>query len=254
MAHVMAASDAKPTSAHPSVPSDKEERPDLERRAELKMALGAVMLAPIGVAVAKSAVTKSVAHASGLGGNQYIIPPAFTQDPQGAPPGAIWYRSDLGKHRYVNGATGTIEDVEETTTGTVTDTDTLAGLADVNLTSPQGQQYLQYDATSGKWINQSFPSVPPSTVAGTTAGTITIREEIDVINSVKKIMLVFNGYENDTANSQTINFPVALVSTSNPILLSNISGLTFNVTLTGITIIAPNSTNTFTGVVEVIGQ
>jgi hypothetical protein len=55
----------------------------------------------------------------------------------------------------------------------------------------------------------------------------------------------FNGYENDTATSQVITFPVAY--TFPPVVISSVPGLTITVTSTNMTIVAPNNTTLYTG-------
>ena len=51
---------------------------------------------------------------------------------------------------------------------------TLAGLSDVDITSPSDGQILQYDATSQKWINESGTVIPSKTVTVYSAASDTL--------------------------------------------------------------------------------
>ena len=89
-----------------------------------------------------------------------------------------------------------------------------------------------------------------SSTAGTTAGTVNM-DVIEYTPLFKKIMITFNGYENDTTTDQTILYPL-------PFTVNFGQGLTtVSLTLTlesnGITITAPNSTNTYSGFVIIQG-
>ncbi len=56
----------------------------------------------------------------------------------------------------------------------------LSSASDVNIASPANNQGLIYDSTSGKWVNQTLPSAPVTSVAGKT-GAVTLVEG-DVAN------------------------------------------------------------------------
>jgi len=88
------------------------------------------------------------------------------------------------------------------------------------------------------------------TLAGTTAGNVYYTQ--NQVGVQKKVVLNFDGYENNTATSQVITFPVPF--TYLPIATSNINGLEFTITLTQITITAPNSTTVFNGAIIIDGQ
>jgi len=93
---------------------------------------------------------------------------------------------------------------------------------------------------------------PPSTASltGTTAGSITYIQ-VNSLSTYKKVLLYANGYENDTTTNQSITYPVAF-STVAAVTFNN-TGLTVSTSLTALTITAPNSTTTYTGVIVVEG-
>ncbi len=93
-------------------------------------------------------------------------------------------------------------------------------------------------------------NVSQSSLAGTTAGTVTYSEPF-VGSSYKKVILYFNGYENDTTTAQSITFPTAF-STINTITFNN-TGLSFTLSTTTLTITAPNNTSLYTGLVIIEG-
>ena len=97
-------------------------------------------------------------------------------------------------------------------------------------------------------ISAVYPT--KTTVNGTTAGTVTV-DAVHYATNYKKYIITFSGYENDTTTNQTINFPVAFSSYA--VITGNNTGLTVSATTTGITITAPNSTATFSGIVIVEG-
>jgi len=89
-----------------------------------------------------------------------------------------------------------------------------------------------------------------STTNGTTAGTVQMTA-VEYRTEYKKYVITFSGYENDTTTNQTINFPLPFSSYA--VITGNNTGLTVSTTTTGITITAPNSTATFSGIVIVEG-
>jgi len=93
---------------------------------------------------------------------------------------------------------------------------------------------------------------PPSTASltGTTAGSITYIQ-VNSLSTYKKVLMYANGYENDTTTNQSITYPVAF-STVAAVTFNN-TGLTVSTSLTALTITAPNSTTTYTGVIVVEG-
>jgi len=93
---------------------------------------------------------------------------------------------------------------------------------------------------------------PPSTASltGTTAGSITYIQ-VNSLSTYKKVLMYANGYENDTTTNQSITYPVAF-STVAAVTFNN-TGLTVSTSLTALTITAPNTTTTYTGVIVVEG-
>ena len=93
-----------------------------------------------------------------------------------------------------------------------------------------------------------------TTTNGTTAGTVTYSLVKWDVN-YKKIMYIFNGYENDTSTNQTITLTTSLISITSLNITTNTTGLTITVdSTTGeLTITAPDSTTTYSGIVIVEG-
>ena len=89
-----------------------------------------------------------------------------------------------------------------------------------------------------------------TSTSGTTAGTV-INKLVAYSPQYKKLILYVNAYENDSTTNQTIDFPIAFASYAGASL--NTTGLTIAVATTGITITAPDSTTTYTGIVIVEG-
>jgi len=89
-----------------------------------------------------------------------------------------------------------------------------------------------------------------TTLAGTTAGSIVYSMPFQG-SSYKKFIAYANGYENDTTTAQSITFPVAFSSVAG--ITYNSTGLTLTNSLTALTISAPNSTTTYTGMIIVEG-
>jgi len=89
-----------------------------------------------------------------------------------------------------------------------------------------------------------------TTTNGTTAGTVAMQFE-KYGNLYKKLIIQFSGYENDTTTNQTINFPLPFSTSA--VITGNNTGLTISTTTSGITITAPNSTATYSGIVIVEG-
>ena len=88
------------------------------------------------------------------------------------------------------------------------------------------------------------------TTAGTTAGTINQIQYLHT-NYYSKYIFVINGYENDTTTNQTIDFFTGFNSFAG--ITANTTGLTILTTTSGITITAPDSTTTYSGIVIIEG-
>ncbi len=108
-------------------------------------------------------------------------------------------------------------------------------------------------APSWTWYTEDTPvtvSLPSSSTAGTTAGTVAMQAS-EYTPQHKKYVITLSGYENDTTTNQTINFPQPF--TNYAVISANNTGLTVSATTTGITITSPNSTTTYSGIVIVEG-
>ena len=112
--------------------------------------------------------------------------------------------------------------------------------------------YIQIANVSGYDANLHLTGITnfTSSTAGTTAGTVN-QTLLDYRSSYKKIILAFNGYENDTTTNQTIDFLLAFSSYA--VITGNNTGLTISATTSGITITAPDSTTTYSGIVIIEG-
>lgn len=82
---------------------------------------------------------------------------------------------------------------------------TLAGLTDVNLTSPTNNQILKYDSASGKWIN--------GTGGGGGASALTDLSDVDISNLVNNQILKYNSetqkWENRNINTYSTSEKIA---------------------------------------------
>ena len=89
---------------------------------------------------------------------------------------------------------------------------------------------------------------PLISMSGPTAGNVFWQQPGRDPN---RFLAYFDGYENDTTTNQTITFPTAYTYT--PTVSTNSTGLTVSASTTELTITSPNSTTTYSGVVEVVG-
>ena len=103
------------------------------------------------------------------------------------------------------------------------------------------------DAATADGFN---PSVTVNSLAGTTAGTVSYVQPF-AGSGYKKVLLWFDGYENDTTTAQTITYPTAFATAAG--VTGNTSGLTLSTSLTTLTITAPDATTTYTGFAEAEG-
>jgi len=94
------------------------------------------------------------------------------------------------------------------------------------------------------------PAVSSGSLSGTTAGTVTYFEPF-AGSAYKKVVLYFSGYENDTTTNQTITYPTAFSAVA--AITFNNTGLTLSTSTTTLTITAPDSTTTYTGLAVVEG-
>ena len=149
------------------------------------------------------------------------------------------------------------------------------GVADYYLPIPINAVMLNNVDTSGNIVNQytgdianklkvhiltgvqllnklsgDSPIAPDWINNGTTAGTIN-GQIVEWTQNYKKILIYFDGYENDTTTNQTIDFPNPF-NVANAITFNG-TGLTISATTSGITITAPDSTTTYSGIVIIEG-
>ena len=90
-----------------------------------------------------------------------------------------------------------------------------------------------------------------TTTAGTTAGTVDDYQKISIEGSIISDLYNFAGYENDTTTNQTIAFKTPYTTFNG--IVANTTGLTIAVSLTGITITAPDVTTTYSGILLIQG-
>jgi len=153
-----------------------------------------------------------------------------------------------GLYAYVANHGSNTVSVINTSTNTVVDTITVGG-------KPYGVTITPYFYTatgiapylSGFKVNTATPQ---STLSGTTAGSITYSMPF-ADGSYKKFIAYANGYENDTTTVQSITFPVAFSTVAG--ITYNSTGLNLTNSLTALTITAPDSTTTYTGMIVVEG-
>lgn len=103
------------------------------------------------------------------------------------------------------------------------------------------------DAVTAGGVN---PNVTVNSLAGTTAGTVYYSQPF-AGSGYKKVIVWFDGYEDDTTTGQSFNFPTAFGTVAN--LVSNDSGLTLTASLTALSITAPDATTVYSGVAVVEG-
>ena len=128
-------------------------------------------------------------------------------------------------------------------TGAVTLSDTLAVTGTATLSSTLAVT----DAVTAGGVN---PNVAVQSLAGETAGTVYYVQPF-AGSGYKKVLVWFDGYENDSTANQTITFPTAFASVAN--VTSNTSGLTLTTSDTELTITAPDATTVYNGVAVVEG-
>jgi len=152
-----------------------------------------------------------------------------------------------GLYAYVANVSSNNVSVINTSTNTVVDTITVG-------TSPFGVAITPYFYTSTQIAPhlsgfQQNTATPQTTLAGSTAGSITYSMPT-AEGAYKKFVAYASGYENDTTTAQTISFPVAFTNT--PYIVTAPSGLISSTTTTSITL-ASGTTTTYTGWVIIEG-
>lgn len=118
------------------------------------------------------------------------------------------------------------------------------------LTNTANSTLIQNGLRFYNYSSGNLQIVPTSVTSGTTAGNISFLLT-EYSSNLKKYVITFSGYENDTTTNQTISFPVQFSSYA--VITGNNTGLTISASTTGITITSPNSTTTYSGIVIVEG-
>lgn len=162
----------------------------------------------------------------------------------------------IAEQSIVPDNTGTLVNVINADTSTATIVNAkVAGLVNLGTHS-----FSTYPTVIGTDVNATStaaitaPTFDPSTtvnsLAGTTAGTIYYVQPF-AGSGDKKIIVWFDGYENDTTTAQSITFPTAFASVAD--VTTNTSGLTLTATTTTLTITAPDTTTVYNGMAIVEG-
>ena len=152
-----------------------------------------------------------------------------------------------GLYAYVaNGMSNNVS-VINTSTNTVVATISVGGSPSAIAVAP----YFYTATQIAPYLSgfQQNTSTPQTTLAGSTAGSITYSMPT-AEGTYKKFVAYASGYENDTTTAQTISFPVAFVNT--PYVATAPSGLISSTTTTGITL-ASGTTTTYTGWIIIEG-
>ena len=125
--------------------------------------------------------------------------------------------------------------------------------------SPNPRLPIIQNNGTGYFVTVKHIESQPSSIAGTTAGTVQ-PHVIEYRTNYKKMIFQFSGYENDSTTDQTIDYPVngaphsnSLNFSSYAVITANNTGLTITATTSGITITAPDATTTYSGIVIVEG-
>lgn len=152
---------------------------------------------------------------------------------------------------YYNGVGvgGSSHDTNTPIFGVLNDAQSSSGIGKVALTIYDTNKFETYNnvVDDGSGNTQTNPGT--TDLAGTTAGHVYWAQPEQ---GTRKVFIgVADGYENDTTTNQTIAFPTAYTYT--PAVATNTTGLTVKASTTTLTITAPDSTATYSGVIEVVG-
>lgn len=133
--------------------------------------------------------------------------------------------------------------------GVLTSSQSSSGIGHTAFTVYDNNEMVTFNNVldDGKGNRRTSPGT--TDLAGTTAGNIYWAQPEQ--GTRKVFIAVADAYENDTTTNQTITFPTAYTYT--PAVATNTTGLTVSASTTALTITAPNSTTTYSGVIEVIG-
>ncbi len=112
-------------------------------------------------------------------------------------------------------------------------------------------QILELDTSGNLSITGSVNlDLPLNSLAGTTGGKIDWIQPLKG-SSYKKVILYFDNYENDTTTSQVITFPTAFTIVNN--IIFNNTTLNITITLLGLTILTPDTTTIYNGMITIEG-
>ena len=100
-------------------------------------------------------------------------------------------------------------------------------------------------------LGMGLSKTTKTTTAGTTAGTVNDYQKLSFEGSTISDLIQFAGYENDTVTNQVITFKTPYTTFNG--IIANTTGLTITLSLTGITITAPDSTTTYSGIINIQG-
>jgi len=126
----------------------------------------------------------------------------------------------------------------------------------MDFSSPSGSNINIQEFTIDEITNNTTSAISSanlpilSSASGTTAGTVNLRFT-EYASSHKKLIMTFTGYENDSTTNQTINYPLPFSSYA--VISANNTGLNISASTSGITITAPDSTTTYSGIIIVEG-
>lgn len=98
-------------------------------------------------------------------------------------------------------------------------------------------------------LGNLFCMAGSQTVTSPTSGSIFW--QMPEQGTCKRFVAYADGYENDTTTDTIIDFPIPF--NYPPAISTNTTGLTLSVSTTALTIVAPNNTTSYSGVIEVLG-
>lgn len=155
----------------------------------------------------------------------------------------------IGGYYHGVGVGGSSHGTDTPIFGVLADNQSSDGMGQVSLTIYDTNKIETFNniVDDGSGNTQTNPGT--TDLAGTTAGHVYWAQPE---RGTRKVFIaVADGYENDTTTNQTITFPTSY--TYNPAVSINTTGLTVKASTTTLTITAPDSTTTYSGVVEVVG-
>ena len=114
---------------------------------------------------------------------------------------------------------------------------------------------LDTGAVSGKLdttlLGVELTKTSITVTTGTTAGTITDYQKINIEGSTITDLLNVAGYENSGTTAQVLTFAKPYTTFNG--IIANTTGLTLTLTLTTLTITAPDNTTLYNGIINIQG-